>query len=168
MLQLFRVWSELCLLRRTPQDIPASGILLGISLCCYALVSVLVSLPGYGVGRALLLALTDLTLLFAFVCSLLLMQARAARINQTLSAMAGSGSVLGLVALPLLLATGAGASAETVPVSLAVLWLLLLLWNILVVAHIIRHALSSSWLVGFGLSLMYALISMQIIGSLFS
>ena len=167
MLQLIRAWFEICLLRRTPQELPASGYLLGVSLCCYGLVSVLVSSQSYAFNRALLLAGVDLGLLFVFVWSLLYLQNRTARINQTLSALAGSGSLMGLIALPLMLAVGPDAVTEPVPPLLVSLWLLLLLWNLFVMAHIIRHALSSSFAIGFGISLLYALLSMQVITTLF-
>jgi len=74
---------------------------------------------------------------------------------------------MGLFALPLMLAIGPGTVAEPVPAPLVSLWLLLLLWNLFVMAHIIRHALSSSFAIGFGISLLYALLSMQVITTLF-
>ena len=167
MLQLFRAWLDICLLRRTPQQLPASGYLLGVALGCYGLVSVLVSVQNYSFTRALLLAMVDLGLLVLFVWSLLFMQNKLARTNQTLSALAGSGSLMGLFALPLLLTIGPGTVNEPVALPLVSLWLLLLLWNLLVMAHIIRHALSSSFAIGFGISLLYALLSMQAISTLF-
>jgi hypothetical protein len=168
MLQLIRAWFDICLLRRTPQELPASAYLLGLSLCCYGLVSVLVSLQSYIFSKALLLAAVDLGLLVIFVWSLLYLQRKTARVNQTLSALAGSGSLMGLIALPLLLAIGPDTVAEPVPPLLLSVWLLLLLWNLFVMAHIIRHALSSSFAIGFGISLLYALLNMQVIATLFS
>ena len=168
MLQLIRAWFDICLLRRAPQELPASGYLLGISLGCYVLVSVLVTSQSYAFTRALLLAAVDLGLLIIFVWSLLYLQSKTARINQTLSALAGSGSLMGLIALPLLLAIGPDKVNEPVPAPLLSLWLLLLLWNLIIMAHIIRHALSSSFAIGFGISLLYALLSMQVITTLFS
>ena len=167
MLPLIRAWFEICLLRRTPQELPASAYLLGVSLCCYGLVSVLVSSQSYPFSSALLLAVVDLGLLVVFVWSLLFLQHKTARINQTLSALAGSGSLMGVIALPLLLIIGPGTVTEPVPAPLVSLWLLLLLWNLFVMAHIIRHALSSSFAIGFGISLLYALLSMQVITTLF-
>jgi hypothetical protein len=168
MLQLIRAWFEICLLRRAPQELPASAYLLGLSLCCYGLVSVLVSSQSYPFSKALLLAAVDLGLLVLFVWSLLYLQRKPARINQTLSALAGTGSLMGVIALPLLLAIGPETVAEPVPAPLLSLWLLLLLWNLFVMAHIIRHALSSSFAIGFGISLLYALLNMQVIATLFS
>jgi hypothetical protein len=168
MLQLIRAWFDICLLRRAPQELPASSYLLGLSLCCYGLVSVLVSTQSYPFSQALLLAAVDLGMLILFVWSLLYLQRKTARINQTLSALAGTGSLMGLIALPLLLVIGPGTVAEPVSAPLLSLWLLLLLWNLFVMAHIIRHALSSSFAIGFGVSLLYALLNMQVITTLFS
>ncbi len=168
MLLLIRAWFDICLLRRGPQDLPASGFLLGVSLCCYGLVSVLVSSQSYTFSMALLLTVVDLGLLVVFAWSLLYLQRKAERLNQTLSALAGTGSLMGLIALPLLLTIGPDATSEPVPASLLSLWLLLLLWNLFIMAHIIRHALSSSFAIGFGISLLYALLNMQVIVTLFS
>ncbi|MGB5179584.1 MAG: hypothetical protein WBP44_12745 [Gammaproteobacteria bacterium] len=168
MLQLIRVWFDICLFRRAPQDLPASGFLLGVSLCCYGLVSVLVSLQSYTFSMAVLLTAVDLGLLAVFAWSLLYLQKKTARLNQTLSALAGTGSLMGLIALPLLLTIAPDAASDPVPAPLQSLWLLLLLWNLFIMAHIIRHALSSSFAIGFGISLLYALLNMQVIVTLFS
>ena len=167
MLSLFRVWFDICLWRAAPQDLPASGILLSLSLGCYALVAMLVSLGSYGLAGAIQLALLDLGLLAVFVASLLYLQGKTARINQTLSALAGTGSLLGVLALPLVWWVQPGQQPEQVPVLMTLLWLLLLVWNLLVMAHIIRHALSSSLPVGLGVSLLYVLVSMQVVAALF-
>ena len=167
MLQLIRVWFDICLLRRAPQELPASNYLLGVSLCCYGLVSVLVSSQSYTFTKAVLLAAVDIGLMLVFVWSLLYLQSKTTRIKQTLSALAGSGSLMGMIALPLMLAVGSDTVTEPVPAPLVSLWLLLLLWNLFVMAHIIRHALSSSFAIGFGISLLYALLSMQVITTLF-
>lgn len=167
MLQLIRAWFDICLLRRAPQELPASNYLLGLALCCYAAVSLLVSTQSYEFPRALLLAGVDLGLLVGFVWLLLYLQGKVARFNQTLSAMAGTGSIMGLVALPLLVMASPETVSGPVPASLVSVWLLLLLWNLFVMAHIIRHALSTTFLVGVGFSILYAVISMQVITTLF-
>ena len=167
MLSLVRIWFDICLWRAAPQDLPASGLLLSLSLGCYALVSLLVSLGSYGLAGAARLALLDLGLLAVFVLSLLYLQEKTARIYQTLSALAGTGSLLGVFALPLVWWVQPGQDPEQLPAFITVLWLLLLVWNLLVMAHIMRHALSSSLAVGLGVSLLYVLVSKQIIGAIF-
>ena len=166
MLLLVKTWLDLCLLRKGPQDLPASGFLLGLSLGCYAIISLLVAAPSSGFTIAVQLALVDTGMLIAFVTALLYLQSKTGRINQTLSALAGSGSLMGLVALPLVLLVDPGQAADQVPALLVGFWLLLLIWNLFVMAHIMRHALSCSFAIGLGAAVFYALVSMQVIAIL--
>jgi hypothetical protein len=167
MLQLIRAWFDICRLRAGPQDLPASGFLLGLSLCCYALVSFLVASPSSGIMGAVQLATVDTGMLVVFATSILYLQSKTERINQTLSALAGSGSLMGMLALPLVLLVDPGQPADQLSALLTGLWLLLLIWNLLVMAHIMRHALSASFAVGLGAAVLYALVSMQIVVTLF-
>jgi len=167
MLQLIRVWFDICLFRKGPQDLPASGFILGLSLGCYALVALLVASPSLGVMDAARLAVVDTGMLAGFVTMLLYLQSKTERINQTLSALAGSGCLMGLFALPLVLLVDPGQPADQVPALLGGFWLLLLIWNLFVMAHIMRHALSTSFAIGLGAAVLYALVSMQIVASVF-
>jgi hypothetical protein len=167
MLQLIRLWFDICLFRKAPQDLPASGFLSGLSLACYVLVSFLVAFSSYGIVSAVQLALLDVLMLVVFVSALLYLQSKTERVGQTLSAMAGSGSLLGLFALPLVLLVDPGLPAEQLSPLLTISWLSLLIWNLFVMAHIMRHALSISFAVGLGAAVLYALVSMQMIATLF-
>jgi hypothetical protein len=160
MAQLLRFWLGLCLLRVAPQDLPASRWLLGFSIICYATVSVLAMTLSYGFADGVRVALLELGLLAVFVSMLLYLLNKPARIGQTLSALTGAGALLGLPAL-LLVIVAAPESGTAQSVSVA--WLLLLIWNLLVTAHIMRHALSSSLAIGLGVSLLYTLVSTQFI-----
>jgi len=167
MMRIILFWIDICLLRAAPQDLPASRVLPVLALACYVLISFLVSLSFYTKVAAFQVAVTDLVLLLALVPGLLYLQGKTARINQTLSALAGCGCLLGLVALPLVQSLGPDVPVAEVPLLVSVFWLCLFVWNLLVVAHIMRHALSSSLAVGIGVAVMYALINIQIIGALF-
>ncbi|MDX2456317.1 MAG: hypothetical protein QNL87_02295 [Gammaproteobacteria bacterium] len=167
MLQLIRAWFDICLLRRGPQDLPAARFFLGFSLGCYALVSLLVAAPSFGVTDAARLAVVDTGMLAGFVTLLLYLKSKTERINQALSALAGSGCLMGLFALPLVLLVDPGQPADQVPALLGGFWLLLLIWNLFVMAHVMRHALSTSFAIGLGAAVLYALVSMQIVATLF-
>jgi hypothetical protein len=161
------IWLDICLLRAGPQDLPVSRVLLGLTLAGYLLVSTLLSLPWYPGFTSLQIAVTDLALLIIFAGSVLYMTGNMARINQTLTALAGTGALLGLLALPLV--QSLHRAQDTEPVSLPVLmfWLLLMGWNLLVVAHIIRHALSVILPIAVVIAVLYTLVAMQLISALF-
>jgi len=166
-MQLVRLFAAICLLRAAPQDLPASRMLLVIAFGFYLLFAWLLAIPAYGQARAVPLALLDVALLIAFIPAVLYLRSRGARILQTLTAMAGSGSLLGLLALPLVLWGQPSQAEEQVSGLLLYVWLLLLVWNLLVAGHILRHALSTSLGIGVGVALLYALFSMQCINWLF-
>ena len=102
-------------------------------------------------------------MLVAFIVLLLYLLNKAARINQTLAAMAGAGSLLGLVAFPLILMQGPQNVDGAAPIALSLVWVALLVWNLMVSAHILRHALSSSFGMGLAVAILYLLISTQFV-----
>lgn len=167
MLRLITIWLDLCLLRLGPQDIPASRVLLVLSLAAYVLVSFVLSVPGYPSAVALRLAGVDLLLLVVFASVPLYLLDKTARIGQTLTALAGSGALLGLLALPVIRVLFEGQDSSEVPPFAAMVWLILFGWSLLVVAHIMRHALSVAFAVGLGVAVLYTLVAMQVIGTLF-
>jgi hypothetical protein len=160
MRQLLRFWLGLVLLRVPPQQMPASRWLLGFALGCYLLLSILASTVANGFVTGVQIALLDTLMLGAFAALLLYLLNKPQRIMQTLAALAGAGALLGVpaVLLSLVAESGIGPDAE----SMSVLWLVLLFWNLLVTAHIIRHALSSSLAIGVVVALLYVLVSTQI------
>ena len=165
--QLIRVWFDICLFRKGPQDLPVYGFLPGLSLACYVLVSFLVAFPSSGIAAAVQLAALDVVMLVVFVLSLLYLQSKTERVGQTLSAMAGSGSLMGLFALPLVLLVDPDLPVDQLSPLLTGSWLSLLIWNLFVMAHIMRHTLSTSFAIGLGTAVLYALVSMQIVATLF-
>ena len=125
MVQLIRFWFGLCLLRAAPQDIPASRPVLVVSVGCYALVSMLLAGLSSGLHVGIRVALLELALLVMFTAGLLYLFNRPARIGQTLAALTGSGSLLGLPALLLVMIAASDAAAPMLSTG----WLLLLVWN---------------------------------------
>jgi hypothetical protein len=163
MTQLLRFWLGLCLLEAAPQDMPASRAVLVVSVGGYTLVSVLLATLTSGLQDGVQMALLELALLTLFTAGLLYLVNRPRRIAQTLAALTGSGALLGMPALALIL--GAGPDSTAMPTSIG--WLVLLVWSLLVDAHILRHALSSSLAVGIGVALLYAMLTLLIISGLY-
>lgn len=167
MTPLIRYWLDICLLRAGPQDGPASAFILGFAITCYTMVSVLVMSGNYGMLTGTRIALAELAMLVMFIALLLYLLGKAARIRQTLSAMTGAGTLLGLFALPLAMMFQSARVDDSLPFILSFAWLTLLFWNLVVSAHIMRHALSTTFAIGFAVSLVYVLISTQLVMALF-
>jgi hypothetical protein len=167
MSHLITTWLNICLLRAGPQDLPASQTLLGLTMSSYVLVSLLLSLPVYPAGTAVLVAMLDLGLLVAFAAALLYLFGKWARFQQTLTALTGTGTLLGLLALPLVYLVFQGPEENRLAGLAALFWLFLFGWSLLVVAHIMRHALSISFLYAIGISVLYTLVALQLMAALF-
>ena len=138
---LIRFFLELCLLRRVPQDLPASSTLLGLVLAINLVASLLVGLAAdLSAPIALGQGLADALLTLGLLHLALRLTRHPARFVQLATALLGAGALLSLVAVaPLMLLSGAESRGET---SLAGLPLLVLLfWSLLVTGHILRHGL---------------------------
>ena len=151
---LLKTFINLCLLRAKPQDLPAASALTAATLVAYTLVGLGLSLPDLGFGRAALWATLDTLVIAVLTHGALLLRHFPERLQQTLTALLGSGALLGLVAWPII-------GSQNSVVQLA-----LLLWNLAVVAHILRHALSVplglSIIVSFGYFLVELTVGMAL------
>jgi hypothetical protein len=95
--------------------------------------------------------------------SLLYIVHYSVRINQTLTALAGTNSVLGILSIPLLFWLE---QLQLQPSDIALpKWLLIGLgmWNIVVYAHILRHALEVPFIVGVGLTVITYLLTLDLL-----
>jgi hypothetical protein len=145
---LLHAFLQVCLLRSGPQDLPSSGFLLLAALVLHALSGVGLALAYQSVAAALGVGITDTVLLAVMTGSLLYLQRHPERVGQTLTALAGTGFLLGVLALvPTWWWTLARAAGGDVSVP-ALLLLGLIVWSILVMGHILRHALSAPLPVG--------------------
>jgi len=167
LLALVKPFVDICLLKRNPQDLPTSGLLLGITLAAYGLSGVLVSATMLPTGTALLAGLADTALLSFLTASLLYLQRLQARVPQTLTALAGTGAILGVVALPLTNWAQSARQSGTDAMLPELIILLLLGWSLTVAAHILRHALSTSFPVGLILAIVFFWVSINIMYWLF-
>jgi len=164
--QLFGVWLDICLLRAAPQDLPASGWLLALSLAGYVSANFLLALASWRLEHALLATAADVLLLTAFTRLILQWWRLPSRFAQTLSALTGSGALLALAALPSAAGIGHGQAETAVTGVLTLVWLALLVWSVVVMGHVLRHALSASFSTGVALSLLYTVASIALVGML--
>jgi len=134
---LIRILFDILRLRSGPQDLPAStglAIILGFAWLAQGLLSDQLLGEAESAPRSLFAVLVQ----FGAVIALLKLRNRAARIPQTISALAGTGFIFGVLALLLVLQL----DPQQPNPGLALAYLGLFAWSLVVDGHIYRHALS--------------------------
>ena len=164
---LIQPFIRICLLRMKPQDLPSSGTLLALALAAHTVVGVAVAAVNLGLPAALAAGVVDTALMCGLTAGLLMLRTLRERTVQTLTALAGAGSVIGCVAYPVSLwLHDAHQAQEPAPV-LSVLLLAVLGWSLTVSAHILRHALSAPFYIGLLIAVAFYWISIRILSGLF-
>ena len=160
---LLNYFVDLCLLRARPQDLPASSVVFALTAALNVVVGALL-VVGAQLGPLLALSesLFEVGLMLAVLRLALIWQGKSARFPQTASAIMGSSALLGLVALPLL-SIGSGEDASLG----GLLLLMVVVWSIVVMGHIVRHAFELTLGQGSIVALLYTIVSFQIIVSIF-
>lgn len=164
--QLFS-WLEQCLLRRAPQDDVLSWQRLQWALFAYIALDLAQARVSSDWMLSLGMTVLDTLILILFSWSVLRIAGKTVRYPQALTALAGTGVILGFLGLPLTLRAAqlhAGAGPD---IALAMGWLLLLGWNIAVQAHIYRHALSASYGAGLLVAGAQTVLAISLLETLF-
>lgn len=165
--ELTRAIFDIALIRRGPEDLPASPFLLRLALLAYVAMSA-VGAAFYSDGPTELVAQIglDLALVYGFFGLLLLLNRKSARFRQTITAVLGTGALLYVIRLPLDVWLGAlpeGAPA-TVP---AVFMLLLAIWSIIITGHILNRALEIPFIGGIVLGVAFFVMNVAAYAKLF-
>jgi hypothetical protein len=154
-----KILLDICLLRANPQDLPMSNRLMLAALIAYGLADVIGVLDMLSLGSAALAAAVDTLLLIAATHLALRWRNAENRFPQTLSALAGCGALLSLLAW-----AAAGLTREWLPPPWV--WVPFLLWYILVFGHVLRNALSLALPASVAMSLLYIILTMGVTGLL--
>ena len=145
-----------------------SETLLWLTLSMYLMISMVLALPVYGLSVSILQALLEVGLLIAYTRIVLQITAHPERYTQTLSALAGTGVIFGVLALPLVYSIFRSTTGDgTTDVLTSFAYLLILFWLLVVYAHVFKHALSSGMLVGLLVGFVYILLTSIIISIIF-
>ena len=167
MYALIEPFVQIALLRRKPQDLPVSRLLLQVTLIAHAFMGMLMFAPQLALPQALLAGITNTLLMGVLTASLLFATGMSKRITQSLTAMAGSDVVVSLVALPVTLMLQGEVNADSTQQIASLLAIILVVWNLFVIGHVLRHAISSTLPVGIALSLVFIVLSFKLTHSLF-
>lgn len=164
MLTLIKLFFDICLLRANPEDLPYSKLLQGLSIFGYAMVGLAISLMGQSFGHATLAIVVDTCLLLGLAYASLWIRGFLKRSTQTITALAGTGAIFGLVSFPIMVWLQQINSDQ--PGTVSLLLLILITWNIAVIGHILKSSLSIPFWAGIGIAVMYVYTSLRIISIL--
>ena len=164
---LIHPFVQICLLRMKPQDLPSSATLLALVLLTHTVVGAAVASVNLRFGQAIAAGVIDTALLCGLTIALLMLRTLRERTVQTLTALAGAGSVIGVLAYPASLWLHRAYQANEHSPVLAVLVLAMLGWSLVVSAHILRHALSAPFYLGLLVSIAFYWISIEVLGNFF-
>lgn len=154
MLQFLKVLLDIVLWRRGPQDLPASSLLLALSVAAYVVVSILqLALLDAGPMVWFVALVVDPLLLGGGIWLLLRLFSRPERFLQTATAVLGTGTLFG-VALLLLSPFGLGAESRLA----GIVALAIVVAFALVTGRILKLATDSNLFTGVALSLTYFLL----------
>lgn len=130
------------LLKTAPEDLPCSWGLMSCIIFLYLVSGLVVQSglvePSLSISRMIL----NLAITMFFTYLILLSLELNTRFIQTMSALVGVGIVFNLLAWPLLAQLSAHTSDKPLTGIISLFVLLLMSWELLVTAHIYRHALN--------------------------
>jgi len=155
LIALFQTFFDICLFRKRPQDIPAAPELFWVILLCYGLISAILSYPTQTIYIAVLTGLIESAMLLLITWIFLYLRSLPARWLQTCTALAGTGVIFSLMAFPLFYFRVYAQAGPALQALTSLLIICLILWNISVMTHILKNALSSSYMLGVMGSLTY-------------
>ena len=168
--EFFQQIRDICLLRRGPQDLPYSiAALIGVAAGCVALqlgVAVARNLPINGV-----LAGAVLWLLATLGALNLILNLRGLRNRfvQAATALLGCALVFTLLSMPIALLVGeppiSAEQMSPLQLILGLVSLPLLIWKVIVDAHVFRHSFDVPFLSGVVIALLWIIAAMALAGA---
>ncbi|MDH5258495.1 MAG: hypothetical protein OEX07_10825 [Gammaproteobacteria bacterium] len=165
MFHYIKFYSELCFLKVAPQDAPASTNAYYISVFSYFIVGAIVISLNQTMLTGLFLSGVQTGLLMFLANLVLWIKKTPERYHQTMTALCATGAIIGLIALPIMsfLSTTGTTGVEADSLSFGFLvWLVLILWESWVIAHILKHSMDIPMIAGLAGSFVYMYLSFAI------
>jgi hypothetical protein len=164
---LIQFFVDLCLLRKAPQDLPASDALFWLTLGADLVVGILVAVTaGLAFGSGVLQAVLEIALMLGVLYIALTFVRHPGRFQQTGTALLGSGALIGLIAIAPLAMNAAGSEESEAAAFGALLLLGLMVWSIVVTGHILRHAFAITLGQGAAAAVAFELVAIALLGGL--
>ena len=132
-----------------------------LCIITYMATGMAVSLINQSLGKAMLIVIVDTAMMLSFIFVGLWIRNFLNRAIKTITAIAGTGTLFTIVGLPLMMALNNQPKDQTSVVSLLIL--IVVIWNVGVLGHILRNALSMPSWVGVTIALMYFYVSINVL-----
>ena len=149
MLPIFDVFLQIALRRRGPEDLPDSQFLLLVAGLAYLATQSVLALPVYStlpvIARSLVL---DVLLVCGLLWGLLRLAGHASRFRQTLTAIFGTGALLGACMLPFNFWLDLADAPDKAAVGPRIALLAIVSWWVVVNGHLFSRALSAPFAAG--------------------
>ena len=162
MYELLKLFFEICLFKKGPQDIPASNVLLRLLIPIYASVSFLMLILNSDGLNAAMQVLVEVMLILGSTWIILFIASKTARYQQTASALMATDALISFFALPAM-ATLVGQGTGLAFIAI----ILLMIWHWAISGHIFSKALEQPFTFGLGVAFLYILVSYQVMALLF-
>lgn len=160
---LFKTFLNMCIFRYKPQDLPQSYDLLIICLLLYTLINVLLAMTTAPFATALQISILDTAIVTVITVFILKLNRHHERWLKTLMALAGTGCIIGLFTLPLFAGAFLLEVSELIQSVILMIYLALLIWNIVIMGHILRHAMETTLGIGIVFAVIYLVITSTLI-----
>ncbi len=162
-----KAFLDICLLRKGPQDLPKSTVLLVLCFFMYTLIDVLLTVQARPFVEALMVSFVDVGFLLLVTFLILKQHKHLERWHQTMTALFGTGVVLGIFIFPLVFGGIQNQYEAWLQQIIVLLFLIMVIWNVAVLAHIVRHAISTSIGIAIMIAILYIWMSSLLITMLF-
>lgn len=162
MYSLLKLFFDICIFKKGPQDIPSSKWLFRVLILTYASISFIILFIDNSFAKTFQQAVVGTVFILLASKVILIIANKSERYLQTTCALLATDSLISFFAIP------AMATLILEGTDLAFLSvLLLMLWHWLVTGHVFKHALQKPFTFGLGVAFLYILVSYQVMALFF-
>jgi len=159
---------DLCLFKAGPADVPASQSLLRMSLFIYLALSIAINRLDSDLNASLFVSLAEVLLMMTVTGLLLKFRSHQSRYTQTLTALAGTGSLIAIVGFPVIWWFFQIEPEQQATSYAMLLMVVLMFWSLMVTAHIFRQSLDIKAGTAAMLTIAYTVVTLLVTGLVMS
>jgi hypothetical protein len=160
--QLLKIFIDICLFRANAEQLPYSFFLMMLCIITYIIAGMALSLINLSLNKAILIVGVDVAMMLSFIYTGLWIRSFFNRAIKTITAIAGTGTLFTVISLPLAMIL-TNQPKDQASIFSVIYYLLVAIWNVGVLGHILRGALSMPLWVGITIALMYFYVNINVL-----